>query len=74
MNLTKKQVTIYFISIMFFLFSFICVLIMCCSKNKDNNYQKINNLNDNDNLDSEEENIEENIDSVSESSIRLLEV
>lgn len=82
MNLTKKQLTIYYVSIMFFLFSITCILIICCSKDRDKGYQTINNPNDeldnmpigtstNDNINSNieliEENMEENVDSDCES-------
>tara|TARA_Y100000389_G_C17433642_1_gene504200 strand:- start:1211 stop:1459 length:249 start_codon:yes stop_codon:yes gene_type:complete len=71
MNLTKKQITIYYISIIFFIFSFICVLIICFSKNRNNGYINLDNNSDhsdntnkniNQKLETIEENIEENVD------------
>lgn len=71
MNLTKKQLTIYYISIMFFLFSITFMLIICCSKNRDNGYLSLNNNSDdldntneniNQKLETIEENLEENVD------------
>ena len=65
MNLTKKQLTIYYISIMFFLFSITFMLIICCSKNRDNGYLSLNNnsddLDDSDDLDNINENINKTI-------------
>lgn len=72
MNLTKKQLTIYYISIMFFLFSITFMLIICCSKNRDNGYLSLNNNSDdsnecdddytNKNINQKLETIEENIE------------
>ena len=80
MNLTKKQLTIYYVSFMFFLFSITCMLIICCSKDRDKRYQTINNPNDeldnipigtstNDNIPvgtSTNDNINSNIESIEE--------
>lgn len=75
MNLTKKQLTIYYISIMFFLFSITFMLIICCSKNRDNGYINLDNNSDdsdysdefdddytNKNINQKLETIEENIE------------
>ena len=75
MNLTKKQITIYYISIIFFLFSITIMLIICCAKNRDNGYINLdNNSNDSDysdeldddytnkNINQKLETIEENIE------------
>lgn len=71
MNLTKKQLTIYYVSIMFFLFSITCMLIICCSKDRDKGYQTINNPNDE--LDNMPIGTNDNINSNINSNIELIE-